>query len=54
MIYFGFCGALNRFGLQRLMCLSAWPIGNDTIRRYDLVGVGVPLLEEVCHCRGGL
>jgi hypothetical protein len=27
--------------------------GNGTIRRYGLVGVGMALLEEVCHCRGG-
>ena len=24
--------------------------GSDTIRRYGLIGVGVALLEEVCHC----
>ena len=35
---------------DRLMCLNAWPIGSDTIRRYGLVGIGVPLLEEGCHC----
>jgi hypothetical protein len=34
------CGVLNMFGL-----------GSGTIRRYGLVGVGVSLLEEVCHCR---
>ena len=28
--------------------------GSGTIRRYGLVGVGVALLEEVCHCRSGL
>jgi hypothetical protein len=27
--------------------------GSGTIRRCDLVGVGVALLEEVCHCVGG-
>ena len=27
--------------------------GNGTIRRCGLVGVGVVLLEEVCHCGGG-
>jgi hypothetical protein len=32
------------------MCLNAWPIGRGTIRRCDLVGVGVALLEELCHC----
>ena len=25
------------------------PIGSGTIRRFGLVGVGVTLLEEVCH-----
>ena len=28
--------------------------GSGAIWRYDLVGVGVALLEEVCHCGGGL
>ena len=28
--------------------------GNGTIRRCALVRVGVALLEEVCHCGGGL
>jgi hypothetical protein len=28
--------------------------GSGTIRSYGLVGVGVALLEKVCHCRGGL
>jgi hypothetical protein len=28
--------------------------GNGTIRRYGLVGVGVVLLEKVCHCEDGL
>jgi hypothetical protein len=27
--------------------------GSGTIRRCGLLGVGVALLEEVCHCRGG-
>jgi hypothetical protein len=27
--------------------------GSDTIKRYDLVGIGVALLEEVCHCGSG-
>jgi hypothetical protein len=30
-------------------CLT---IRSDTIRRCDLVGVGVALLEEMCHCGG--
>jgi hypothetical protein len=28
--------------------------GSGTIRRYGLVGIGVALLEDVCHCGGGL
>jgi hypothetical protein len=28
--------------------------GCGLIWRCGLVGVGVALLEEVCHCRGGL
>jgi hypothetical protein len=28
--------------------------GIDTITRWDLVGVDVALLEEVCHCGDGL
>ena len=29
-------------------------IGRGTIRRCGFVGVGGALLEEVCHCGGGL
>jgi hypothetical protein len=47
------CGDLNRYGHHRLMCVNAWPLGSDTIRRCGL-GVGVALLEEVCHCEGTL
>jgi hypothetical protein len=36
------------------MCLNAWPIESSTIRRCDLLGVDVALLEEVCHYGGGL
>jgi hypothetical protein len=32
----------------------AWPIGSSTIRRCGHVGIGVALMEEVCHCGGGL
>ena len=49
-----YCGGLNRNGLHKLMCLNVWPIGSGTIRRCSLVGVGMTLLEEVCHCGGGL
>ena len=27
--------------------------GNGAIKRCGFVGVGVALLEEVCHCEGG-
>ena len=30
------------------------PIGSGSTRRHDFVGVGVVLLEEVCHCGGRL
>ena len=30
------------------------PKGSATIRRCGLVGVGVALLEDTCHCEGGL
>ena len=35
------CGGLNKLGP-----------GSGTIRRCGLVGVGVALLVEVCHCQG--
>jgi hypothetical protein len=28
--------------------------GSITIKKYGLIGVGVALLEEVCHCESGL
>jgi hypothetical protein len=36
------CGGLNMLSPR-----------NCTIRRYGLVGVGMALLEEVCHCGRG-
>ena len=36
------CGGLNMLGL-----------GSTTIRRCGLIGIGVALLEEVCHFRVG-
>ena len=36
------------------MCLNACPIGSGAIRRCGYVQVGVALLEEICHCGGGL
>jgi hypothetical protein len=29
-------------------------MGSGTIRKYGIVGAGVALLEEVCHCIGRL
>ena len=40
---FPYCSGLNMLGP-----------GSGTIRRFGLVGVGVALLKEVCHCGGGL
>ena len=37
------CGDLNTLGP-----------GSGSTWRYGLAGVGVALLEEECHCRGGL
>ncbi|EDL21616.1 mCG1050540 [Mus musculus] len=31
-----------------------WPMESGPIGRCDLIGGGVTLLEEVCHCGGGL
>ena len=35
------------------MHVNACTICSGTIKRCGLVGVGVALLEEVCHCEGG-
>ena len=40
--YFYLCGDLNMLGP-----------GSGTIRKCDLVGVGMTLLEEVCYCGVG-
>lgn len=50
MIIFRLCDGMNRYGSYRLMCLSVWPIGSGTIRRYDLVCIGVVHLKKVYHC----
>ena len=44
-------GGLNRYGPHRFICLAMM---SGTIRRHGIVGVGVVLLEEVCHCGVGL
>jgi hypothetical protein len=33
----------------KALCFNAWLRGSGTIRRCGLVGVGVALLQEVCH-----
>ena len=38
-----YCGSLNVIGSHNL-------IGSGTIRRCGFVGVGMTLLEEMCHC----
>jgi len=46
--------SLSRNSPPRVLCLNAWPIGSDITRRCVLTGVGMALLEEVCHYEGGL
>ena len=48
------CGGLNRNDPIELMCMNAWPMRSDTVRRCGLVGVGVVLLEEVYYCEWAL
>ena len=43
---------MTRNSHHRLIHLSAWPPRNGTFRRCGLVGIGVDLLEEMCHCGG--
>jgi hypothetical protein len=38
---------LSTYGTHRLRILNAWHIGNGTIRRQALIGVGAILLQEV-------
>ena len=40
------CGWLNLFGPHIFLCLNAWPMGSNTIRRCGLVGLGGVLLEK--------
>lgn len=40
------CGGLKN-GQHRFVCVNAWPTGSGTTRSYDLVEVGVALLEEM-------
>jgi hypothetical protein len=45
------------YGGQGVECagLNMLGPGSGTIKRYDLVGVGMVVLEEVCHhCGSGL
>jgi hypothetical protein len=43
------CGGLNRKCPHRLMSLNVLLIVSGTIQRYGLIGVGMALLEEMCH-----
>jgi hypothetical protein len=43
IVSFYLCDGLNKFSS-----------GSGTIKNCGLVGVGVALLEEVCHCGHGL
>ena len=47
VLVFTGCGSLNVIGPHNL-------IRSGPIRRCGLIGVGMVLLEEVCHCGGGL
>ena len=40
------CGRLNSYGPHRLLWLNSWPIGSGTIKRCDLVGIGMALLKK--------
>jgi hypothetical protein len=44
---------VSRNGTHRRMFLNAWSIGSGTIRRCGVAGVGVALLEELCHFGAG-
>lgn len=46
-VWTGEYGSLNIIGLHI-------PIVSGPIRRCGFVGMGMTLLEEMCHCRGGL
>lgn len=35
-----------------VMRLNSWPTGSSTTKRRGLIGGGVVLLDEVCHCGG--
>lgn len=48
------CGTFHINGVTACGGLSMLGPGSGTIRRSDIVGVGVSLLEEMCHCGGGL
>ena len=41
--------SLSSNGPHRLLGLNAWPVGSGGVRWHGLAGVGVTLLEEVCH-----
>jgi hypothetical protein len=42
-------GSLNRNGLNQLICLNTWSIGSGNIMSCGLLGVGVAILEGLCH-----
>jgi len=54
VLEFGWGNGLNRNGSHSLMCLNAWLIGGETIRRCGLIEIGVAFWEEMCHRGGGL
>jgi hypothetical protein len=48
------CNVVIRYGPHRFMCLNVWPIHSAPFKGCGLIGGGVALLEEVCHCVGRL
>ena len=44
------------YGSQGVECgsLNMLVPGNSTIRKYSIVGEGVPVLKEVCYCEDRL
>ena len=52
----GLCSILSKYTINFTICggLNAWSMGSGTSRRCGLAHMGVALLEEVCHCVGGL
>jgi hypothetical protein len=53
LFYFLFFNFYLESGWMMWWSEDAWPMGSGTIRKCGNVGVGVALLEDLCHCKGG-